>query len=320
MDIFWDVILGPLVTLLRPKTILEVGSEQGLTTRLLLSFCRCYDAVLHAIDPSPLFDANGWVAENNGRFVFHKALSLEAMPKLGPFDLVLLDGDHNWYTVYNELKLIEKRCAEKSHPFPMVLFHDVGWPYGRRDLYYNPATIPPEFRQPYARKGMRPGTSELLEQGGFNTNLNNAIHEGGPRNGVLTAVEDFFKETSLPMELIAVPGFHGLGILCPKQLTAANAALGQFLKSLELPPIMQRYLGLLEGSRVVLFMRMLELQGALGYMESAQKEVAEMQKKLQSKEAEVAELHQVLTDIETVLTEIQSGAAAAAKTGSGEKK
>jgi hypothetical protein len=29
----------------------------------------------------------------------------------------------------------------------MIFFHDVGRPYGRRDMYYQPETVPPEFRQ-----------------------------------------------------------------------------------------------------------------------------------------------------------------------------
>ena len=35
--------------------------------------------------------------------------------------------------------------------------HDVGWPYGRRDLYYAPEQIPEEFRQPYRRAGHAAG-------------------------------------------------------------------------------------------------------------------------------------------------------------------
>ncbi len=64
---------------------------------------------------------------------------------------MFLDGDHNWYTVFHELRLIEEHCQRNERLFPLVLLHDLGWPYGRRDLYYNPETIPAEYRQPYAR-------------------------------------------------------------------------------------------------------------------------------------------------------------------------
>ena len=66
------------------------------------------------------------------------------------------------------------------------------WPYGRRDLYYQPDTIPAEFRHPFAEKGIVRGQSRLAEVGGLNSrNYQNALEEGGPKNGVLTAIEDF---------------------------------------------------------------------------------------------------------------------------------
>ena len=46
---------------------------------------------------------------------------------------------------------------------PVMILHDVAWPYGRRDLYYDPATIPEEFRQPYAQKGIAMGRSTLVQ-------------------------------------------------------------------------------------------------------------------------------------------------------------
>ena len=72
-------------------------------------------------------------------------------------DAALIDGDHNWYTVYNELQLLAEVAREAGAPLPVLIMHDVGWPYGRRDLYYAPEQIPEEFRQPYAQRGMRPG-------------------------------------------------------------------------------------------------------------------------------------------------------------------
>ena len=76
----------------------------------------------------------------------------------------------------------------------MLILHDVCWPYGRRDLYYVPERIPAEFRQPYRWAGMRPGQSELVGNAGMNRDMANAEHEGGPRNGVMTAVDDFVAE------------------------------------------------------------------------------------------------------------------------------
>ncbi len=52
----------------------------------------------------------------------------------------------------------------------------------------------------------------------MNWDLYNAIQENTPRNGLLTAAEDFIKESELELELETVNpnAFHGLGILYPE--------------------------------------------------------------------------------------------------------
>ena len=101
----------------------------------------------------------------------------------------------------------------------MLILHDVLWPYGRRDLYYTPETIPEQFRHPYAQRGMRPGRSELLPEGGggVSPTLNNALFEGGPRNGVMTAVEDFIAESDEALRLVVVPIYFGLAIVVSEE-------------------------------------------------------------------------------------------------------
>src|SRR3990172_3274569 len=156
MHRFWPSIIQPLLVRLRPKVVVEIGCGEGLNTKNLLEFCAASGSVLHAIDPSPGFDVGTWQEEHGDRLVFHRGNSLKALPEVGPMDAVLIDGDHNWYTVFHELKLIERLSREHHHGFPLVMLHDIGWPYGRRDMYYDPETIPEEYRQPYLRKGMRP--------------------------------------------------------------------------------------------------------------------------------------------------------------------
>ena len=145
---------------------------------------------LHVIDPVPQFDPAEHERAFPGRYVFHHGISHDVLPTLPPCDVALVDGDHNWFTVYHELKMLAATARDAGVPLPLLVMHDVGWPYGRRDLYYEPSRIPEEFRQPYRRAGMRPGISQL-RIGGMNVDLDNAEHEGGPRNGVLTAVDDF---------------------------------------------------------------------------------------------------------------------------------
>ena len=181
--------------MLQPKILVEIGSSHGENTKNLLEFCQQTDAKLHVIDPLPKYSVSSWQERYGDHLIFHSTLSLNALPLIDHFDVVLIDGDHNWYTVFNELKLIERQCAQSSRPFPLVMLHDIAWPYGRRDLYYDPQTIPDAYRQPYESKGLKLETTGLLENEGLNQGLFNASHEGGAHNGVLTAVEDFVDQT-----------------------------------------------------------------------------------------------------------------------------
>ena len=79
-------------------------------------------------------------------------------------------------------------------------------------MYYEPTNIPTYYRQPSRRAGIALGKSALVA-GGINEGLLNAEHEGGPRNGVLTAIEDFLETTHRGLELFAVRGTGGLGLV-----------------------------------------------------------------------------------------------------------
>jgi hypothetical protein len=245
MKRFWDTIIEPILEATRPKSIVEIGSDEGLNTRNLLAFCESTDAVLHVVDPVPKYDVSEWQERYGRHFVFYRALSVDAIPSIGRFDVVLVDGDHNWYTVRNELRLIEERSAELTQPFPLVMLHDIDWPYGRRDLYYDPDTIPEAHRKPFSRKGVKPGDKGVLEEGGLNRQYHKAVDEGGPSNGVLTAIEDFLNETEQELGWIRVPGFHGLGLLVPVRLRQ-NKALVEILDAWDLPPAVARHIGRIE--------------------------------------------------------------------------
>jgi hypothetical protein len=255
MQRFWGMVIKPVFELVRPEVIVEIGSDQGDNTKNLLGFCEKTGAKLHVVDPAPGYDASEWRREHGEHFVFHEDLSLNALPRIEAFDAVLIDGDHNWYTVFNELKLIERLCEERSQGFPLVLLHDIGWPYGRRDLYYDPDTIPQEYRKPHEKKGMMPGVPGLVEAGGMNRHLWNAVQEGEPREGVLTAVEDFLGETSNRLELITAPGINGLGILVPSRLKEQNAEFARILENLNFSPFVERYIEGIEWARQFLEIR-----------------------------------------------------------------
>ncbi|CAN0565671.1 unnamed protein product, partial [Laminaria digitata] len=130
-------------------------------------------------------------------------------------DVYLIDGDHNWHTVFHELGAILAKVDAENARTPLILMHDVGWPYGRRDLYYDTRTVPESGRHPSARGGLHPNHSELLTYGGINADLEHAMIDGGEKNGVLTAVEDFQAEHPDRYIWGSLPVYHGYGFLIP---------------------------------------------------------------------------------------------------------
>ncbi|MCC6805882.1 MAG: class I SAM-dependent methyltransferase [Deltaproteobacteria bacterium] len=235
---------------MRPASILEIGSEHGHQTKKLLAFAKAHGGVVHVIDPKPLYDVDAWQREHGDKLRFYREASLSALPRIEGLDLVLVDGDHNWYTVFNELALIEKHTAP-DRALPLLLLHDVGWPYGRRDMYYDPEMIPAAYRKPYRRMGLEPGKSEPHAEAPINRELFNAVYENDLQNGVLTAAEDFVNGSKRDLNLLVVPGFFGLGLIVEGQRLRDGPELAAVVKELELAPRIRAHVEALETARLM---------------------------------------------------------------------
>ena len=194
LSLFESHIL-PILEERQPKTILEIGVLRGDTTLKLLEWCSANKAHLTSIDPVawdgelperikepwPGYkykrgqpDYEDWVIVPVGlEEVFRRQLeanwtciktrSLEYLggPEFKGFDLYLIDGDHNHYTVTCELNLIKPYFKPKD----ALIFDDVCGPWAKKDMYYDPDFIPSE-------------------------------HYRGRRQGVLTAINDFLDSNS----------------------------------------------------------------------------------------------------------------------------
>jgi predicted O-methyltransferase YrrM len=204
-------IRGAITARWRP-VIIEIGVHEGGHTRLLLNACLLRLGTVIGIDPHPA-TAISRVMRLHPLARLLSVTSLDGLPVLieqkVKADVAIVDGDHNYYTVLNELLLLEKLVS----PTGVIFLHDVSWPYARRDLYYAPDRIPASARHPYERAGIVVEKSELVPSGGMNEHLYNALYEGGPRNGVLTAVEDFLETHGHEWSFELKPEHFGLGIL-----------------------------------------------------------------------------------------------------------
>ncbi len=160
----------------------------------------------------------------------------------------MIDGDHNYETVSGELAAVFD-AAGTGHP--LVVLHDIGWPWARRDLYYAPDALPPGSVHPHTYEGgVRPG-ERSVGPGGFSGQgeFAYALEEGGPRNGVLTAVEDFLTDHP-SFELVQVPCIFGLGFLFDGEAPYAGDLRAQ-LATYDENPLLAR----LEENRIALYLR-----------------------------------------------------------------
>jgi len=216
-------VIEPLLTALDRGPIVEIGAATGETTSKLIELACRRNLVIHTIDPAPDFSPSELEQRFGQHFHFHRGRSHDVLGDIGLPAAAIIDGDHNWYTVHGELTLLDGLATEQNGPFPLVMLHDVEWPYARRDMYYEPEAIPEQWRKPWAKRGFVRGEPGLAENGeGTNAQFANALEEGGPRNGVLTAVEDFVAERTEQLELRIVRGGCGIGVLVSPGLLASS--------------------------------------------------------------------------------------------------
>jgi hypothetical protein len=234
-----------------PRRIVEIGSETGGFSKELLDWASAHDATLVTVEPQPTAEIRA-LAASTDHFELVEGRSPGALAELEPADAYLIDGDHNHWTVTGELEAVF--TGDRA---PLAILHDVGWPCARRDQYYAPKAIPAEAVLPHSYdKGRHPDSDELVTSGGFGGAYEFAVaeHEGGERNGVLTAVEDFLAAHP-ELEYRHVAPIFGVGYVY-----AAGAPYAERLRELLDPWHGSRLLERLERNRVRLYARLLELQ------------------------------------------------------------
>ena len=262
MHRYWPTLMRRVCDFVQPRNIVEIGAAAGINSRNVLDYCDEVGAHVDIIDPVP-FQPEPSTAEKIARVAtFHEITSHDALPKLTG-DVYFVDGDHNWFTVYHDMRLIEEANLAAGHPMPVIFAHDVSWPYGRRDMYYAADRIPAEHRQPFARRGILPGRSELLAEGGFNRLHDNALTEGGPKNGVLTGIDDFLAESKVGWEMYTFPSFHGLAVLIDPA-AHDDALLGKLRELLTLTPSAREQLQAVEDERIQVILELMETYRRLG--------------------------------------------------------
>ncbi|MDQ4132200.1 MAG: class I SAM-dependent methyltransferase [Actinomycetota bacterium] len=238
------------------RSLVEVGCEEAAFTEELLRWAEKRGGRVHCVEPEP-GDLLLEVSQSSAAVHLYKQRSPEALEEVPPSDAYFLDGDHNYWTVLEELRTIARRRGGLGGA--VVFLHDVGWPCARRDLYYSPESLPQDGVHPHTfARGVTPDSRHVV-QGGHRGEgqFAWALEEGGSRNGVLTGVEDFLAEHS-DLTMAMVPCLFGLGVVYSPSSPSAGA-LADVLRPYDDNVLLRR----LEGNRLDLYLRVLELQDSL---------------------------------------------------------
>jgi Methyltransferase domain len=272
-----EIVIGCLDAS-RPKSVAEVGAYAGDLTRLLLDWAAESGGRVVAIDPTP-HDRLVELGDRHPELELIRESSTDALPSMPVPDAVIIDGDHNYYTVSEELRLVDERAP--GDRLPLLMLHDVGWPHGRRDGYWNPEGIPEEHRQPTVeRPYIFPGEPGVVEAG--MPMYTAAEHEGGPRNGVFTALEDFLDRRG-DLRCAMLPLFFGLAVVWHPDAPWAQA-VAEFVAPWDRNPVLER----LEANRVyqlaIAHTRSQKLKWATGALEEQREENALLRRRVEELE------------------------------------
>ena len=153
---------------------------------------------------------------------------------------IVIDGDHNYFTL-SESSI----SSPSSHTERLCRFCSSMTSDGRTHVA-TPSTRPiasrSEGQPPVATWGFAPGEPGVRTPGCPSTSR--AAHEGGERNGVLTAIEDFMAGRD-GLSLAIVPAFFGFGVLWHEDTSWAGA-VAEALAPLDRNPLLVR----MESNRV----------------------------------------------------------------------
>jgi hypothetical protein len=229
------------------STVVEVGVETGQVSGI---YTELGAERVFCVDPFPSDELRASLAANDKLELVEK-FSPAALAELPIADLYVIDGDHNYATVRGEVDWILANA-----PDAVIVFHDLMWPCGRRDFYYQPTGLSDAEVHADSDEGPTVWHDGLTPAGFIGAGSFTVAREaGGERNGVLTAVEDALSAADDPSwQLEIIPAIFGVGVLVRGTDDTADLleAIRRYSGS--------RLLAAMENNRIALYTRVLQMQ------------------------------------------------------------
>lgn len=229
-------------------TVVEVGVESGQVSSIYTDLGA---EKVYCVDPLPSDSLRATLAKNPALELVERP-SPAVLGELPPADLYVLDGDHNYAVVHEEVSWIMA-----NSPDAVIVLHDVLWPCARRDLYYEPSPLTGDDKHPFSNDGPTISHDGLTPAGlvGLGS-FTWAVEAGGESNGVFTAVEDAVAAAGANDWYVdVVPAVYGMGLVMRK----ASPGAKKIVASLQ-PYTGSKLLATMERNRIALYTRVLEMQ------------------------------------------------------------
>ncbi len=205
---FWPVLQVALDDV--PGDIVEIGADRGFVTTKLGAVCSAINRPFYSVDPSPASYVDDISGVRHMRMTSKEFFNDSAVAG----GIWIVDGDHNYETVLMELNNISRLCRGRD---TVVFMHDLGWPWGRRDLWYNPSERAPGSVLVEGKHSISLDDAATVPYAnGIELGAVSAVAEmeGGPKNGVMTALEDFLQSPEGEgWQFTWTPIFYGVGML-----------------------------------------------------------------------------------------------------------
>src|SRR3990170_5511132 len=127
VSLFWLDIVRPLAELCGGRHVLEIGAFRGDHSKHLLGYCESVDGHLTIVEPCPGESLRQMVAGSKRARLIEAFSDQVAEDVELPVDVVILEGDVNYHTVFNDLTMIQ-RWATRQGSFPLLFVPNTSWP------------------------------------------------------------------------------------------------------------------------------------------------------------------------------------------------
>lgn len=199
------------------EKVLLIGLSNEKIINEVISYCITNNSLLYAIDPNidikniieNKFNINDIQEYLEKQVIYFEGCSLDILPTLNSFDAIFINDDPNWYTLHSELNLIKKNNIN----FPLVFVCNNKYPHKRRDSYSNPKNIPKKFRNDFCDElCIKYIENNDVKHTKIKDKFYHAIYENTPKNGILTAIEDFLKENN-NLNILEINPLEGISLI-----------------------------------------------------------------------------------------------------------